>query len=181
MKNLFWILLFFTSMSFAQNINIDSLFKRFSNDTLNSQKLKNFFSTQIENKIDSLRVTPIEVVDSAKTYIGTKYCYGGKSRKCTDCSGLLFQIFKSLNINLPHNSDDLAHWGRIIINADSLKTGDLVFFVNTYKTNKFITHSGIYTINGNFIHASTQKGVIESNLKEKYYAQKFVFGTRIFE
>lgn len=168
-------------MSCAQNSNIDSLFRRFDDDPLNTQKLKIFLSSQIEKKIDSLSVAPIQVVDSAKTYIGTKYCYGGKTRNCTDCSGLLFQVFSSLNITLPHNSDDLAHWGRIIINKDSLKTGDFVFFVDTYKTNKFITHSGIYVSDGNFVHASTQRGVILSNLKEKYYAQKFVFGTRIFE
>lgn len=165
--------------TFCQQAIKDSLFQTFRNNG-DSLKLLKFLSDSLEKKvvIDSLDLEAF--LDTVKSFIGTRYCFGGKSRICTDCSGLLYQIFKIFNIQLPHNSDDLAHYGKIILEVDSLLPGDLVFFRNTYKSSKFITHSGIYLGDKKFIHSSSKRGVTISSFEENYYKKHFVFGTRIF-
>ena len=48
--------------------------------------------------------------------------------------------------------------------------GDLVFFrVNS----KQVSHVGIYLMNNYFVHASTSKGVMISNLNEEYWQKYF--------
>ena len=69
---------------------------------------------------------------------------GGTTMKCMDCSGLLVTVFARYGIRLPHNSEEQARYGKIIAGTDELKKGDLVFFIRSYRTNHFITHSGIY-------------------------------------
>jgi len=64
---------------------------------------------------------------------------------------------------------------------DELIKGDLVFFIRSYKTHRFITHSGIYVGNNKFIHASSKKGVIITSLDDPWWNEKFIFGTRVLE
>ena len=56
--------------------------------------------------------------------------------------------------------------------------GDLVFFTSSRSKNK-VAHVGIYLKNGKFIHSSTSKGVIVSNLNENYYTKHWISGGRI--
>ena len=73
-------------------------------------------------------------------------------------------------------------YGTIILNTNDIQKGDLVFFTNTYGTSKLVTHAGICTGNGNFIHTSSSKGVMISKLNDPYYwRDKFLFGTRIIQ
>jgi cell wall-associated NlpC family hydrolase len=55
-----------------------------------------------------------------------------------------------------------------------------VFFTKTYNTPRTVTHAGIYLGNGKFIHASSSKGVIISDIYDPYYwGDKYIFGTRL--
>lgn len=176
-----FILMFSTSVILAQDYQIDSLIKiKQQSDSLVAVSLENMKKQGVEKvmKIDSL--TADSLISYAQTYLGTPHCMGGTTYKCIDCSGLLYVTFKHFGIKVPHNSDALAHYGKIIANADSLQKGDLVFFIKTYNTSKFITHSGIYIGDGKFIHTSASRGVIISDLKQNYYIHHFIFGTRIF-
>lgn len=101
--------------------------------------------------------------------------------KCIDCSGLLVAVFKKYGIILPHNSEEQARFGKIIPGMNNLKKGDLVFFIRSYKTNNFITHSGIYLGNNKFIHTSSSKGVTITSLNDPWWSEKFIFGTRVFD
>ena len=41
----------------------------------------------------------------AKSWIGTRYLYGGSSKSGTDCSGYVMQVYKGhYDISLPHNA-----------------------------------------------------------------------------
>jgi probable lipoprotein NlpC len=60
-----------------------------------------------------------------------------------------------------------------------LSSGDLVFFNTSRKKRKGINHVGLFLKNGYFIHASTSRGVIISNLKEDYYRKTWKQGGRV--
>ena len=106
---------------------------------------------------------------------------GGTTMKCMDCSGLLLTVFREYGIALPHNSEEQARYGKIIPEINDLKKGDLIFFIRSYKTNRFITHSGIFIGNSKFIHTSTSKGVTITSLYDPWWNEKFIFGTRVFD
>jgi cell wall-associated NlpC family hydrolase len=64
---------------------------------------------------------------------------------------------------------------------DKLIKGDLVFFIRSYETHDFITHSGIYIGNNKFIHTSSKSGVTITSLNDPWWKGKFIFGTRVLE
>lgn len=56
--------------------------------------------------------------------------------------------------------------------------GDLVFFA-TKKGGNRVGHVGIYMGDGEFIHSSSSRGVIVSNLSEPYYTSHFHSAGRV--
>ena len=76
-------------------------------------------------------------------------------------------------------AQDLARYGKLELNQDKLKRGDLIFFTDTYRTDNLVTHAGIVLGNGKFIHTSSSKGVmISSYTGPGYWSQHFIFGTQ---
>jgi len=122
------------------------------------------------------------VISKARTYIGTPYKYGGTTVLGMDCSGLLMRSFESIDIYIPRTSRQQSRMGKPVI-TEALKPGDLVFFA-TKKGSRKVTHTGLVTeVNGmdeiRFIHASSSRGVIESNLMSDYYRKRFKKARRI--
>lgn len=115
---------------------------------------------------------------NAAQWIGTPYRSGGNSKHGTDCSGLVYQIYKkTYHIHLSRNtSGQLKESNKI--SRRNLREGDLVFFTSRTSRKK-VAHVGIYLKDGKFIHASTSRGVIVSHLKEKYYTQHWLCGGRV--
>lgn len=121
------------------------------------------------------------IIDFAKKFEGTRYKYGGTTKKGMDCSGLIVTSFKSENILLPRTTKDLAITGDWI-DLKKVKKGDLLFFA-TKKNSRKVNHVGIVTNarvgHVEFIHASSSKGVIQSLLSEKYWYFAFVQARRV--
>ena len=106
---------------------------------------------------------------------GTRYHYGGTSRKGIDCSALVGTLLSHVyGIGTPRTARAQYNISEKI-SRDSLKEGDLVFF----NTRGGVSHVGIYLGNGYFTHASTSNGVTINNLNEPYYCSKFIMGGRI--
>ena len=145
------------------------------------KKLKDFMNAGAEKVINTHNISANEIIKTAQKYLGVPHCMGGTTMKCLDCSGLLVVVFAKNGINLPHNSEEQARYGRIIAAMDELIKGDLVFFIRSYKTRSLITHSGIYLGNNNFIHTSSKNGVIITSLNDPWWRKKFIFGTRVFK
>jgi len=114
------------------------------------------------------------VISTAKGYIGSPYRYGGTSRKGIDCSGLMLQCYKKIGVKLPRTAKEQSKYGNKV-SWGNLKKGDIVFFKFKQKGEKWY-HSGmISSVKGEniwFIHASSSKGVVESNLMVDYYRKK---------
>jgi cell wall-associated NlpC family hydrolase len=145
------------------------------------KKLNDFMAAGTEKEISTHNTSANEIIKTAQKYLGVSHCMGGTTMKCMDCSGLLVTVFAKHGIHLPHNSEEQARYGRIIAGMDELKKGDLVFFIKSYKTHLFITHSGIYVGDNKFIHTSSQSGVTITSLNDPWWKERFIFGTRVFE
>ena len=145
-----------------------------------SSEMQSFIKGGAELKLDTGRKKPKQIIRTAEKYLGTPHCMGGTTKKCLDCSGLTYLSFTANKINIPRRSQDQARYGKIVLNKNDLKKGDLVFFTKSYNSPDYITHVGIYLGNNSFIHASTSKGVIITEIQNPWWSERFVFGTRVF-
>jgi cell wall-associated NlpC family hydrolase len=117
-----------------------------------------------------------KIIATAKKYIGVPYVWGGESPSGFDCSGFVQYVFKVHGLSLNRTTETQYKHGSYV-SKSNLKPGDLVFFQNTYRAG--ISHVGIYIGNGQFIHASSSKGVTISNLSSSYYTSHYYGARRI--
>ncbi|MCB0423304.1 MAG: C40 family peptidase [Flavobacteriaceae bacterium] len=122
-----------------------------------------------------------KIIETAKEYEGTRYKYGGTTKKGMDCSGLVTTVYNTENIKLPRTTGELSTTGDWV-DLKEVKKGDLLFFA-TRRNSRTVNHVGIVTEARigyvEFIHASTSAGVIISSLSEKYWYFAFVQARRI--
>lgn len=109
-------------------------------------------------------------------WLGTPYSYGSSSRRGTDCSGFVSQVFKKVyGITLQRSSRSMFSTVRRVP-KDEMKAGDLVFFRHGRGA---IYHVGIYLKGGKFAHAACNGGVMVSSLHEAYYKRNFYSAGRV--
>jgi len=131
------------------------------------------FSVEAQNRSKKERKTHL-ILSTIKGYLGTPYKYGGMSKSGMDCSGLLHVGFNTGGVRLPRTAQDQSKHGKKI-GWNRVRPGDLVFFKFKQKGEKW-WHSGVITIveenRIRFIHASSSRGVVESDLLSDYYRKK---------
>ncbi len=112
----------------------------------------------------------VRFLDEIDSWLGTPYVYGGISKKGTDCSGMIMTMYKTIyNLSLNRSANDMQKDVRFI-DLNKAKLGDILFFkINGDR----VSHVGLYLGNNRFIHATTNKGVIISNLSEDYYSKRY--------
>ncbi|MDR1278463.1 MAG: C40 family peptidase [Treponema sp.] len=114
------------------------------------------------------------VIYAAEKYKDIPYRYGGMDRNGLDCSGLVYVSFRdALMVSVPRTTTGLYAWVEKIP-AEQIQPGDLLFF-KTDNGGK-ISHVGIYTGGGRFIHAASEgpvTGVIYSALDERYWRRTY--------
>ncbi|MFV0531649.1 MAG: C40 family peptidase [Flavobacteriales bacterium] len=146
-------------------------------------------STSIANKtlernaslnVKSRNIKADQILSTARTYLGTPYRYGGVSRSGIDCSAFVQKAFGPHNILLPRVSRDQAKEGQFV-SKSQLEKGDLVFFAT--QGGRRVSHVGIVVKpdggKSAFIHASTSKGVVVSQLDESYWSRRYLQARRI--
>ena len=103
------------------------------------------------------------------------YRVGGLSKRGIDCSGFVYLTFRNhLGIDLPRTTESQYANSKKISKSD-LQAGDLVFFKIGFKQ----LHVGIYLTEGQFLHASSSKGVMVSSLSNVYWHKNFLSARRI--
>ena len=115
------------------------------------------------------------IIATGKKFIGVKYVYGGTTPSGFDCSGFTQYVFAKNGVSLPRVSRDQYKVGTAV-SFSNLKQGDLVFF--SLAKNGVIDHVGIYTGNGQFINASSSKGVTIYTLGT-YWKSAFIGAKRV--
>ena len=110
-----------------------------------------------------------KIVETAKSYLGTKYKFTGKSEAGFDCSGFCGFVFSVNGLTLPRSSGEIFKEGEKI-DIENAKPGDLVFF----KIRKnAISHVGIYLGDGNFIHSpSSGRTVCVEYIGQEYWRDR---------
>jgi len=116
------------------------------------------------------------VVSDAMNYMGVPYVFGGNTPSSGfDCSGYVRYVFANAGIYLPRTADVQYNCG-YAVSTSELAPGDLVFF-ETYCPGP--SHVGIYVGDGNFIHASSSRGVTISSLSSSYYSAHYLGARRV--
>jgi cell wall-associated NlpC family hydrolase len=115
---------------------------------------------------------------SAFSFLGTRYRFGGETRRGIDCSSFTQQVFRELDVDLPRTAREQYKLGDDVP-PEALQRGDLLFF-RTYA--RFPSHVGIYIGDRKMIHASSgSKRVVISTIDKSYYQKRFIGAKRIRE
>lgn len=110
-------------------------------------------------------------------WLGVPYKYGGCTRKGTDCSCLIGNIYRTVyGVDLPRTSLGISEAAKKV-SKNKLQEGDLIFF-KTSGNNK-VSHVGLHISKGYFVHASSSRGVMINHLTDSYYEKHYAFSGRI--
>ena len=119
------------------------------------------------------------LVQTAQTYLGVPYVWGGNTAAGIDCSGFVKAVYSAYGIALPRHSGDQAAIGYDVphnVNAGDWTNwvpGDRMYFACHHPE---IDHTGMYIGGGLFIHASAGHGhqVAIDRVDNAYYSGHLV-------
>ena len=126
-----------------------------------------------------------KVVNYAKKQIGVRYTYAGNTPKTGfDCSGYTKYVYSHFGYDVPRSSSAYANTGKKISVKDC-KKGDILLFTGSNKHKRVTGHLGIVVSNKKgtvkFIHASSSRGVMISDLSIKYFKDRILGARRIIK
>lgn len=103
-------------------------------------------------------------------WMGIPHRSGGADRRGLDCSAFVGMVMRDVyGKSIPRVSKEIAEQVQRKYERQ-LQEGDLVFFSFGRRS---IDHVGIYLQNNKFVHVSTSKGVIISDLHDSWYYRYF--------
>ena len=127
------------------------------------------------------RLNNVSLLQKMEEWWGTKYCMGGNTKNCIDCSAFTMNILNDVyHVKLPRTAQE-QYYMSDRIETEDLKEGDLVFFHTGGKRSKAISHVGVYMINSKFANASTSGGVTISDLNDPYWKGRYVGAGRVIK
>jgi probable lipoprotein NlpC len=131
---------------------------------------------EVKRKPGVKNITGIAAWDNVLSpWLGTPYLYGGTTKSGVDCSGFTSNIYmEKAKMSIPRTAAAQSGTGSPADKA-SLVVGDLVFFGESGK----VSHVGLYVGDGNFIHASSSRGVMVSPLEDSYWKPRYAKARRI--
>lgn len=117
-----------------------------------------------------------DLLQKARTALGTPYVRGGTSQGGFDCSGFVQWSYNSVGIQLPRTAREQAQVGKTIRRVDDMQAGDIVAFRHPRRG----YHTGIYVGDGKFIHSPRKRNVVRINsLDDPYFSKTFLSARRL--
>lgn len=127
-------------------------------------------------ELPSGQLVNTKLLDDIDYWWGTRYCLGGTTENCTDCSAFTQNLMRDVyDVNLPRTAVEQYHASDHIKRND-LQEGDLVFFQTSRRG---ISHVGVYVANNKFVHASVSSGVTISDLDDPYWKKRYRAAGRV--
>ncbi len=133
---------------------------------------KNLVSPIGNNKSESeLRKS---VSETAKSFLGVQYRWGGRTLAGLDCSGLCFNAYRFNGINIWRDADITRSPNLKKIDYKRARLGDLIFFKG---------HIAMYLGDGIIIHSSASAGrvVIENVENNDYLKEIYICTGTVFD
>lgn len=119
-----------------------------------------------------------KVLQTARSYMGVPYVWGGVSPTGFDCSGFTHYTLLHNGIIIPRTAEQQYNLGTWVPRS-RMMPGDFVFF-STYKPGP--SHVGIYLGNNRFINASSSWGkIVIADLNISYFTQHYLGAKRIIQ
>jgi cell wall-associated NlpC family hydrolase len=174
-------IIFFTSCSSSRKTTRNSN----STQTAKPKVVSNTVNTKAQTFAKPLKINRNDLVEYAKTFIGTPYKYGSAIPKNgLDCSGFIMVVFAHFDVKTPRVSRDFTNEGTTIKLSEA-RVGDLILFTGSDNSTGIVGHIGIVTEAGTvltFISSTSGKniGVIEAKLSG-YWKTHFVKVIRVLE
>jgi cell wall-associated NlpC family hydrolase len=138
-----------------------------------SNKIQFKYAQIMDCEVES--VTNLALYDFVEQWWQTRYRYGGNNQAGIDCSAFTCMLMKEVYfIDVARTSSE-QYQQCTRLNKSEIAEGDMVFFGKRGK----VTHVGVYLGDGYFVHASTNNGVIISNLSDAYYGARYLGAGRI--
>lgn len=118
---------------------------------------------------DRTQVSSNSIIDLARSFVGSKYTWGGASPNTGfDCSGLLHYIFKQNGVDIPRNTAGIFKAGTEITSLKDARVGDIICTPGRGSTGKHvkiiskIEDGQIWTIEAK----GKKDGIVETPLTE---------------
>lgn len=127
-----------------------------------------------ENKTTSSAAQAI--LDTAKSYLGTPYLWGGTTPSGFDCSGFVQYVYGKNGYSLTRTT--YTQWDNdgVVVSRDALVPGDLIYFGAADAP----SHVGIYVGNGVMIHSPRTGDVVKyTTIESGYYNDCYMGAKRI--
>lgn len=116
-----------------------------------------------------------EIINTAKSFLGTPYVWGGTSPSGFDCSGFTQYVLAQNGKSIPRTSQEQFSSGQAV-DKSNLQAGDLVFYGNGEAT-----HVGIYEGNNKIIHSPHTGDVVKESDFSTYWTSAYLGARRYYK
>ncbi len=139
----------------VQDLSVKNIVRSlFKDHTDSERKLLLPAGAEVAETPDELKTkepNAIDIIETARMFLGIPYLWGGRSSFGIDCSGFVQTVFKVNNLKLPRDARQQVSHGQTIDFFDMVQPADLIFFGDPAKD---VTHVGIALGDNQIIHAS---------------------------
>lgn len=158
----------------AENTTDDGATDTFAEDTTADSTANTSVEDAADGDVEDTRFDAM--LAAAEKCLGIRYVWGGAAPSTGfDCSGFVSWVLNRSGWDVGRLGAQALHDICVSISQLDAKPGDLVFFWHTYNAPNpnGVTHVGIYTGDGTFIHCGSSTGVTYSKLSNSYWRQHY--------